>query len=179
MDLGFDEVITIVKIAKRLHDLDRSDTVAECFYNVLDYDNYWQNLYNLIEEVFSGYYSTYDEDNDEERMIFTDDVISRYYVMAWKYGKQHRLPHERNPYVKAAEKEIQKHLRYCYSLSWRLCGYTKTETTARRSKLIIYSCTCDSCGLDHLAYSLLMIYSWFRKQCAELANNTGTEVLAA
>ena len=112
-------------------------------------------------------------------MVFTDDVISRYYVTAWKYGKQHRLPHEQNPYVKAAEKEARKYLSYCYSLAWQLCGYTKTESAAKKSKLIIYSCPCDSCGLDQLAYSLLMMYGWFRNQCEELTNNTGTEATAA
>ena len=165
---NFNEILNTVRIAKQLCDIGRSDTMTKYFGGILDYDSYWHNMYGFIESLFSGYYSAYDDYNDEERMIFTDDVISNYYVMAWEYGKRHRLSHEQNPYVKAAEHEVQKYLTYCYSLSWRLCGYTRTEATAQQSKLIIYSCTCDSCGLDQLAYSLLMVYSWFKEQCAEL-----------
>jgi len=176
---NFNEILGAVKVAKQLYDIGRFETVVKCFYDALDYDSCYQNMYELIESLFSYYYSIYDENNDEERMIFMDDVISGYYVMAWKYGSQHGLAHEQNPYVIAAEKEAHKHFSYCYSLAWQLCGYTKTESSARKSKLIIYSCPCDSCGLDQLAYSLLMMYSWFRNQCEELANNTGKEAAAA
>ena len=176
---GFNEIMSIVRIAKQLHGIGKSDIIEKCFFDVLDYDDYWHNMYGLMESLYSGYYSTYDEYDDEERMIFTDDVISEYYVMAWKYGKQHKIPHILNPYVKAAEKEARKHFSYCYSLAWQLCGHTKTESAARKSKLIIYSCPCDSCGLDQLAYSLLTMHSWFKSQCEKLTNNTGTEATVA
>ena len=173
---GFNEVLSVVRLAKNLRDMGRADTVTKCFHDVIDYDGYWDSMYALLESVFSGYDTSYNADGDEEVMVFTDNVISEYYVSAWEYGKRHRIPHNLNPLVTAAEHEARKHLGYCYSMSWRLCGYTKTRAAARRSKLIVYS-TCDSCALDQLAYSLLRLYAWFKNQCEELENRT--EVLAA
>ena len=169
---GFKEIMSVVTLAKLLHDMGRSDVVIERFYDLLDYDGYYENMYRLIEEIFTGFISSYDENAEEERMIFTDAVISRYYVMAWEYGRKHRLLPENNPYITAAANEARRWLSFTYSMAYRLFGYTKSRAAAQRSKLVVYVCTCDYVELDYLAYGLLMLYKWFAERCAEFDSRT-------
>jgi len=150
----------------------RYEIVKEQFSDTLCYDSYYENVLAAISSVFSGFYHDYDDDGEEERMIFTDAVISRYYVMAWEYGRKHRLLPENNPYITAAANEARRWLSFTYSMAYRLFGYTKSRAAAQRSKLVVYVCTCDYVELDYLAYGLLMLYKWFAERCAEFDSRT-------
>lgn len=174
---GFSEIIGIVTLAKKLHDIGRSDIVQEQFFDTLSWDSYYENIFGAISSVFSGFYNDYDDSDETETMIFEDDVISDYYEMAWEYGRSHNVSYDKNPYVTEADNEVGRQLDFCYSMGWKLLGYTKTKKTARQSKLIVYigSCGCDCHG--HLAYGLVQLYQWFTDKVAEF-RKTG-EVMAA
>lgn len=164
---GFDSIISTVSLAKELHDIDRFDIVQEHFSDTLCWDSYYENMHGAISSVFSGFYSVYNDNSDEERMIFTDDYISRYYEIAYEYGRSHNVCHDENPYVIEAESEVNCHLRYCYGMGCKLLAYTKTKKTARQSRIIVYtgSCACD-CH-NRLASGLVQLYKFFSDKCKE------------
>jgi len=176
---GFDSIINILTLAKELHDIDRFDIVQEHFFNTLAYDSYYENIFGALQSIFSGFYSTYDDDDEVECMIFTDDCISRYYEIAWEYGRNHNVRHDENPYVIEAKNEAQRWLTGCFSTAWRLLGYTKTRKTAKQSKLIVYvgNCTCDCHG--NLALGLIQLYQFFTEKCAEFDKRIATEAISA
>jgi len=163
----FDETVNTITLAKELYDIGRYDIVEKNFYDVICYDTYYENIISMIESIFEIYYERYNEFTEEYCMIFIDRVISDYYCIAWEYGKKHKIPYDKNPYTTAAEKEVAKWLNFSYSLGWKLLGYTKSEAKAKKSRLIVYTCACEFCEHDHLAYGLLMIYKWFYDKCVE------------
>ena len=164
---GFDSIISTLTLAKELYDIDRFDIVQEQFFDTLHYDSYYENIFGVLQSVFSGFHSTYDDDDDVECMIFTDDCISRYYEIAWEYGRSHNIRHDKNPYVIDAKNEAIRWLTGCFSTGYKLLGYTKTKKTAKQSKLIVYigNCSCDCHG--NLALGLIQLYQFFRSKCAE------------
>lgn len=164
---GFNEIIGIITLAKELHDIGRYAIVQEQFFDILSWDGYYENVLGVISSLFSGFYSDYDDNNEEERMIFSDDCISDYYEWAWEYGCSHNVRHDENPYVIEAENEVRKRLGFCYGVGWKLLGYTKTKRTAKQSKLIVYICTCSCDCHGHLAYGLIQLYKWFSDKVAE------------
>ena len=167
---GYNYIISSVALAKELHEVGRFDIVKEQFSDTLCYDSYYENLFGVISSAFSGFYNNYYDDEDTEIFIFSDDCLSKYFEIAWEYGKSHNVPHEENPFVIEANNEARRHLSYCHSMGWRLLGYTKTKKTARQSKLIVYiaTCTCDSHAT--LAHGLIRLYEFFSDKCAEFEN---------
>ena len=174
---GFNEIASILTLAKELHDIGRFDIVEKQFFDTLCCDSWLENSYEVINRVFSGFNTAYDEDNEIVRMIFTDDVIGGYFCMASEYGRIQKVPHEENPFVKAAESEIRRWLNFTYNMDWKLLGYTKTKKAARKSMLIVDTCACEFYEHDHLAYGLLQLYKWFSDRCAEFKKPE--EVIAA
>jgi hypothetical protein len=174
---GFDEVVGMIALAKELYDMGRYDIVEQCLSNVLCYEAWFENIWGAITAVFSGFCNSYNDDDEVETMIFTDDLISDYFAYAWEFGVSTNTPHDENPYVLAAEREVQRQLSYCYSMGWNLLGYTKTKRTARQSKLIVYLGTCDCNCHTKLAYGLVRLYKWFADQVAGFAKPV--EVMAA
>jgi hypothetical protein len=179
---GFSETAGIITLAKRLHDIGRYDIVKNQFYDVLSYESWYENILGAISSVFSGFYSNYDDDGEAEVLIFTDDVISGYFTYAWEFGVKTNTPYDKNPYVKEAEDEAGNWLNVCYSMGWRLLGYTKTKKTARQSKLIVYIDTCECDCHFKLAYGLIQLYQWFKDKTVEfkdLREAATGEVMAA
>lgn len=163
---GFGEIISIITLAKELHDIGRGDIVEEQFFDVLCWDSYYENILGAISSIFSGFYSDYHDSSEEEFMIFEDDVISSYFEMAWMLGNKNKIPYAENPYVTEAENEVRRQLDFCYGIGWKMLGYTKTKKTARQSKLIVSICSCG-CGChDQLAYGLIQLYKWFSDRVA-------------
>ena len=177
--MGIEEyysIISSVALAKELYDIDRFDIVEEQFSDALSYDSCYENLYGVIQSVFSDFYNSYYDDDETEIMIFRDECISRYFELAWEYGKSHKIPHDENPFVIEANHEARRNLSYCHSMGYKMLGYTKTQKTAQQSKLIVYlaPCTCDS--QTTLAHGLIRLYDFFSGKCAEfesrMAKNT-------
>jgi hypothetical protein len=164
---GFEAIISSVTLAKELRNIDRFDIVRKHFFDTLSWDSTFENLYGVITTIFSGFFSDYDDGDEEECMIFTDDYISRYYEIAWEYGRSHNVRHDENPYVVEAESEVSRRLSYCYSMGYKLLGYTKTNKTARQSKLIVSLGVCDCDSHDSLAYGLIQLYKFFSEKCVE------------
>ena len=174
---GFDDIISIIALAKKLHDVGRDDIIQEHFFDVLAWDSYFENMYAVISSIFSDFYSDYDECNEEEYMVFSDDVISEYYCYAWEFGRNTNTIHDKNPYIMEAESEVTSRLNFCYGIGFKLLGYTKTKRTAKQSKLIVHVCSCG-CGChDRVASSLIEIYKWFLDKVAEFKKQS--EVLVA
>ena len=166
----FSEIIDILTLAKKLHDINRYDIVKNQFFDVICYDSWFENILGVISSVFSSFYNNYDDGSETEIMIFTDDVISNYYHFAREFGKNTNTPHDKNPYVLEAESEVSKLLSFCYSVGWKLLGYTKTKKTTGQSKLIVYTGTCDCNCHANLAYSLIQLHQWFSDKCTEFRN---------
>ncbi len=177
--VGFGEIIGTITLAKELYDIGRYDIVKNQFYNTLCYDYWYENMYGVISSVFSGFYSDHIDDDETELMIFTDDCLSDYYTYAWEFGKKNNIPYDKNPYVIEANDEVYRQLSFCYSLGWKLLGYTKTKNIAKQSKLIIYIGMCECDSHSHLAYSLVRLYKWFSAKCAEFAKTKTKEEVAA
>jgi len=157
---GFSEITGIIGIAKFLHDIGRFDIVKERFVDTLSYDTWTENMWETITSVFSGFCGGC---NDEtEVMVFTDDVISGYFIRAWEHGKKTGTPPDKNPYVIKAENEARQCLNFTYSMDWKLLGYTKSKRAAGKSKLVIYACAEEFCEHEDLAYGLVHLYEWFK-----------------
>ncbi len=163
---GFGEVAGIIALAKELHDIGRFDIVENQFFDILCHDSWFETIWGVINSVFSGFYNDYADDDETEMMIFTDDLISDYFTHAWEFGKRTNTPYDKNPYVAEAEREIRDQLSYCYSMGYKLLGYTKTRRTARQSKLIVYLGMCECDCQTKLAHGLVRLYKWFADKVA-------------
>ena len=172
------EVISAIEIAKEIHDMGRQNLIKSCFFDEICYDYYYENMLGVIDSVFAHCYHDYDEDYECEAHIFSDELISNYYIMAYEHGRKHKLTHDTNPYVTAAKNEVSRRFSYCYSLDWALLGYTKRKSTARQSKLIVRFGICECCGFDRLAYGLLQVYKWFAGECAKIEKAENNEAKA-
>ena len=164
---GFGEVAGIITLAKELHEVGRFDIVKNQFFDTLCYDAWFENVIGVISSVFSGFYSDYDDGDEAEIMIFTDDLISDYFTYAWEFGIKTNTPYDKNPYVTEAKRETDRLLSYCYSMGWKLLGYTKTRRTAKQSKLIVYIAACQCDCQTKLARGLIQLYQWFRDKVEE------------
>jgi hypothetical protein len=160
-------ILALLSLAKELHDSGRNNIIRTQFFDTLDMDSFYENVLGVISVVFDGFHNDYKDDEDYEIMVFSDDVIAEYFLLAWEYGQTHRILHNANPFVIEAEREINKHLGYCFSISWKLLGYTKTKRTAKQSKLIVCAAACESCDFDSLAQGLLQTYQFFKRKCEE------------
>jgi len=170
---GFSEIISIIGIAKLLHDIGRFDIVKKQFMDVLAYDSWTEDMWGVITSVFSGFCGGCD--CETEIMVFTDDVISDYFVHAWEYGKKTGTPPDKNQYIIEAENEARQCLHFTYNMDWKLLGYTKSKRAARKSKLIVYACVYEFCEYDCLAYGLVYLYKWFKDRLASFAKEMKAE----
>ena len=174
---GFNEVAGIITLAKELHDIGRYDVVKENFFDTLSYDSWYEDTYGVITSVFSGFCNSYDDDDETDTMIFTDDIISDYFTHAWEFGMRTNTPYDKNPYVKEAINEADSKLSFCYAMGWKLLGYTKTRKAARQSKLIVHIGTCGCDCHTKLAFGLVQLYRWFTDKVSEFRKPE--EVIAA
>jgi len=172
---GFNEIAGIILLAKELHDIERYDIVEKYFFDTLCYDSWHESMYGVITSLFSGFNSDYDDGDEEEKMTFTDDIISEYFVYAWEFGEKTNTPHDENPYVKGAEFEARRWLNFTYNMDWRLLGCAKTREDARESRLIVRTCACDFDEHEDLAHGLVQLYQFFTDKCAEFRERTKTE----
>jgi hypothetical protein len=165
---GFNELFNVVYIAKKLFDMGKYELVTESFYDLLDYDMYYENMYSLIGNLFEHGYCRYYENHGFELHILSDKVIVDFFILAGKYGKRNNIPDEDNPYIKEAEQETCDNLNFNHCLDWRLMGHTEPKRPfhSRLGLFISYDCGC--LDLSYLVYRLIEIYEWFADKCAEL-----------
>ena len=176
---GYADIINSVILAKELYDAGRYDIVQSGFFDILSQDAAFENQLGAITSIFSGCCNNYDDDNDCEVMIFTDDCISRYFEIAREYGRSHNVHHNNNPLVIEAQGEARRWLTYCHSMDHKLLGYTRTGMAARQSKLVVYLAFCVCDNYNSLARGLIRLYCFFRDKCNEFEKQMGTTVTRA
>ena len=167
---GFNEIFNVIYIAKKLYDISRYELVTESFFDVVDYDVYYENMYGLMQNLFEHYDCRYYERNGIDFHILSDKVIVDFFVLAGKYGKRNNIPDADNPYIKQAHKETSDNLNISHCLDWKLMGHTnpKRPFHSRLGLFISYECGCLDLGV--LAYRLIELYEWFADMCVELSN---------
>ena len=166
---GFCELFNTVYIAKKLYDMGKYKLVTESFYDSLDYDVYFNNMYGLIENLFEYHYDRYHENRCLELHVLSDPVIVDFYKLAGEYGRVHNITDDENPFIKEAERQIQRRLGFSYCLDWILMGHTEPKRPYH-SRLGLLISQEDYVDLGCLAYGLIEIYEWFAGTCVELRN---------
>ena len=121
---GFNEIFNVIYIAKKLYDMRKYELVAESFFDVVDYDMYYENIYGLMAGIFEYHRCSYYENNYIDLHIVSDKVIVDFFILAGKYGKRSNIPDTDNPYIKAAHQEVFNNLNISHCLDWKLKGYT-------------------------------------------------------
>ena len=172
---NFTEVFNMVCIAKKLHDMDKYELVENSFYDTLEYDTYFESMYNLIGNLFEYHDCNYYESQYVDVQIFSDPVIVDFYVLAGKYGRRNNIKDENNPYIKAAENEAHDNLYISHCLGWRLVGHTEPKRPYHSRLELFISQECGCLDLGVLAYALIEIYEWFSDKCVELSNILGED----
>ena len=167
---GLNELFNVVYIAKKLYDIDRYDLVTESFFDALDLDVYFENMYGLIQNLFEYHDCRFYEYHGVDLHILSDPMIADFYVLAGKYGRRNNIADENNPYTKTAQQETRNQLNICHCLDWKLMGHTepKRKFHSRLGLFISYECGCLDLGV--LAYRLIELYEWFADSCVELCN---------
>lgn len=164
---GFDEILNTLYIAKRLYDMGRYEVAEANFFDMVDYDVYYENMYGLIENIFESHCCQYYERYGMEIHVLSDPVIVVFCILAGEYGKANKIPDEQNPYIHEARQEIGRHLNFSYCLDWRLMVHTEPKRSFHsRIGVLIYPD--DYVDLGWLAYGLVEIYGWFSDACMQL-----------
>ena len=164
---GFNEILNIVYIAKKLHELGRYELVKRNFYDSLSQDAYYENMYSLISELFEYHYCRYYEDKNLELHVISDPVITDFYVLAGGYGKLRNIPDEDNPYIEAVEKTVHDKLNFSYCLDWMVMGHPNPKRPYH-SRIGLFISQDDWVDLGLLAYRLIEIYEWYFDKRLEL-----------
>ena len=167
---GFNEIFNVIYIAKKLFDTGRYELVTESFFDVVEYDSYYHNMYELLANIFEHHHCNYYENHGVDLHILSDKVIVDFFVLAGKYGRRNNIPDAENPYIKAAHEEVSGNLNISHELDWKLMGHTEPKRPfhSRLGLFISYECGCLDLGV--LAYRLIEIYEWFADMCVELSN---------
>lgn len=166
---GFDEIFNTVYIAKKLYDMGKYDLVEECFFDAVDFDAYYEDMYLLMGKLFGCYDSRYYERHNMEMHVMSDPVIADFYVLAGEYGEKHKIPEENNPYFSEAQQQVQDQLNFSYCVGWRLMGHTEPERSFH-SRLAVFIYLDDWVDMGCLVYGLIEIYEWFSDACMRLRN---------
>ena len=167
---GFNEIFNVVYIAKKLYDMGKYELVTESFFDSLDYDVYYENMYGLISNLYEYHHCRYYENRYLELHILSDPIIVDFYVLAGKYGKHNGISSTNNPYIIAAEQETHNNLNISHCLDWKLMGYTEPKRPFHSRLGLFISQECGCLDLGCLAYRLVELYEWFADKCAELSN---------
>lgn len=163
----FEEIFNVVYIAKRLYDIDKYELAEKNFFDVLEYDTYFEGMYSLIMELFEYCECNYFESRNVEVYIFSDPVIVDFYILAGEYGRYNGIPDSENPYIEDSYEQVRRRLNFSYCLDWMLMGHTE-PIRPYHSRLGVFAYQDDFVDLGCLAYELIEIYSWFSEKCIEL-----------
>ena len=164
---GFDEILNTVYIAKRLYDMGKYEVAAGSFYDVLECDVYYENMYCLIEDMFAYHDCRYYERYGIEVHVLSDPVVVDFYTLAGEYGRLHKIPDADNPYIKEAGQEAGRLFGFSYSIDWKLMVHTEAKRPYH-SRIGIFLYTDDWIDPGYLAYGLVEMYGWFSDACTRL-----------
>ena len=105
---GFNEFFNTIYIAKKLYDMGKYELVTKSFFDKIELDVYYANMYELIQNLFEHSDCRYYKSQDIDLRILSDPVIVDFYVLAGKYGKRNKIPDDNNSYIKSAQKETNE-----------------------------------------------------------------------
>ena len=163
----FDEILNILCIAKKLYDMGKYEIVEKSFYDVLDVDMYYENIYELMYQFFGYYDYQYYEKYCSELHILSDKNIVDYYILAGEYGKKHNISEECNPYIEQAEEYIKRQLNFCYCIDWAIMVHTQPKRSFH-SRIALFIYQYEWVDFAELACRLIEIYKWFSDACIHL-----------
>lgn len=165
---GFRELLDMVYIAKTLHDMGKFELVTKSFGDTLEYDNYYNDIYDLIGNLFEHIDVKHYEHRNLELNVLSDNVIVDFYTLAGEYGKLNGVSDSDNGYIKSAQDEVNIQLDICHCLDWILAAHTEPKRPfhSRLGLIISHDCGCLDRGV--LALRLIEIHKWFEEQCNEL-----------
>jgi hypothetical protein len=167
---GFNEIFNLIYIAKKLYDMRKYELVTESFFDVVEYDTYYEGMYGLMASIFEHHDCRFYENQYLDLHILSDKVIVDFYVLAGKYGKRNNIPDADNPYIKEAEQEVFDNLNISHCLDWKLMGHTEPRRPFHSRLGLFISQDCGCLDLGVLCYRLIEIYEWFADSCVELCN---------
>lgn len=175
MDIdGLDEITFMIYVAKKLYDMGKYDLVVKSIFDELEYDNYYQGMYNLIDNTFEYSSSRYDENKVCEIHVLSDPVIVDFYTLAGKYGRINGIPDNENPYIKKAREKADTSFNISHCMDWILMGHTEPTRKYHSRIGIIISHECGCCDIGVVALRLIEIHTWFKDQCGELRDKIAT-----
>ena len=165
---GFDEILNIVYIAKKLFDAGKYGLVETCFNDVVDYDCYYEDMVLLIEGIFSYYDNWYYERREMEMLVVSDPVIEDFYVLSGEYGRRHNMTDANNPYIREAQAQVSRHLGFSYCIDWLLMVHTEPKRPFHSRLAVFIYMDAWAMDMDCLACRLFEIYEWFADACGRL-----------
>jgi hypothetical protein len=165
---GYNEIMNLIYIAKKLYDMGKYELVKKSFDDELDYDTYYQGMYELIFNLFEHTDCRYYDYKCMDFIVVSDPAIVDFYILAGEYGKLNNLPDSDNPYIINATNKVNGLLHLGHCVDWILMGHTnpKRPFHSRIGIMITHDCGCTDLGV--LAYRLLLVYEWYIEQCDEL-----------
>ena len=165
---GYNEILHMFNIAKKLYDMGKYDLVTSCFSDKPDYDDYYHGMYSLIEGFFEYSTGSYNEYRCLELNVLSCAEIVDFYVLAGEYGKLNNIPDNANPYIQAAREKVSKSLNISHCLDWMIMEHTEPKRPfhSRIGIFISHDCGCADIGV--IAYRLIGLYEWYQQQCVEL-----------
>lgn len=164
---GFYDVINIIYIAKVLYNMNKYHLVENCLSDELHYENYYEDMYTLVPEIFNYYESDYYEKRGFELSIYSSKEMEDFYILAGKYGKLKGLEDSNNPYIISAENEARNNLSFSYSLSWMIAVHTEPKRPFH-SRLALMSYDDDYVDYGQMALGLINLQDFYERSCIEL-----------
>jgi hypothetical protein len=161
---GFSEIFNIIYIAKKLFDLGKYDLVTESFFDVLDYDTYYEGALELIQNLFEYHHCGYYDTKNLELHVISDPVIVDFYTLAGEYGKLFNLADDANPFINNAKDEVSRQLSFSYCLDWMVMGHTEPKRPFH-SRIGLFISHDDFLDAGCLAYALVEICEWYSEGC--------------
>lgn len=174
---GFEEIFNTIYIAKKLYDLGKYELAKNSFYDVIEYETYYENMFYLLENLFEYQYSHFSDRRAIELRVMSDQVIVDFYLLAGEYGKRHQIADERNHYILEAQEIIDRNLNCTYSVECRVMWYTEPKRKYH-SRLGLFIYQDDWVDLGGLAYALIEVYEWFSDKCNDLRKLLSDEEFA-
>ena len=94
---GFNEIFNVIYIAKKLYDMRKYELVRSSFFDIVDYDVYYENMYGLMAGIFDYHRCSYYENQYIDLHILSDKVIVDFFILAGKYGRPTISPMQKIP----------------------------------------------------------------------------------
>ena len=167
----FNYVLSTLVLAKELHNMDRTDILAN-FCDSIDWDSFYVNIRAIHEDLFDSFCESYDECENNYTLVFEDSMFANYFTRAHLLKSIN--PEESWQMIEKAEGAAREHLICNMCVEVKILGYTNSIKNARKSKLVVkqYSCGGGECGAEEsIAFGLLKLHQWFQSQTLGWAEN--------